>query len=457
MAMLIHGDAAFAGEGIVQETLNLSQLPGYEVGGTLHVVVNNQIGFTTPPEEARSCGYATDVAKMLQIPIFHVNGEDPEAVAQVSTWRWTSAASSARRGDRHVLLPPLGAQRGRRAGLHPAAAVRGDRAAPTVREGYLEHLLGKLGEITRRDRIEIATSAALRDLEQELGAARDDEFVPHTGTLESMWRQLPGRAGGVLCRGRRHGVDRASSSRRTWSAWPSARRLPRPPQAARLLDQRRQMAVGEQPLDWATAEALALATLAARATACGSAARTPARHLQPSPRRPARRAGRRAVSTALAAPRRPGECRDLNSPLSEAGVLGFEYGYSLVFPDGLVMWEAQFGDFVNAAQVIIDQFIASAEDKWRILSGLVLLLAARLRGQGPEHSSARLERFLWPWPPRTTCRSCNPTTPAQYFHVLRRQVLRRWRKPLVVMTPKSMLARTCTSCVSNSSTPCPPP
>ena len=436
-AILIHGDAAFAGEGIVQETLNLSQLRDYEIGGTIHVVVNNQIGFTTPPEEGRSCGYPTDVAKMLQIPIFHVNGEDPEAVAQV-----VDLALDFRNTFRRDVVIDMYCFRrwGHNEGDEPAFTqplmYRAIEQRPTVREGYLNHLL-QLGKVSRADADAIARTRQ-ETLEHELTLARSNDYVHEPGTLESMWQGYQGQEE-CFVEDVPTGVDRDRLAQymERLATVPESFHLHQ--RLRRVMNQRRAMAAGSAPLDWPAAELLAWGSIAAE----GYRVRMSGQDSQ---------RGTFSQRHAVLHDTQDGHtymplrhiCPDqapveiINSPLSEAGVLGFEYGYSLVFPDGLVLWEAQFGDFVNAAQVIVDQFIASAEDKWRHLSGLVMLLPHGFEGQGPEHSSARMERFLI-LAAEDNMQIVMPSTPAQYFHVLRRQVVRPWRKPLVVFTPKSLL------------------
>ena len=437
MTLLIHGDAAFAGEGVIQETLNLSQLNAYGVGGTLHVVVNNQIGFTTSPAEARSSTYATDVAKMLQIPIFHVNGEDPEAVAQVVRL----GMDFRREFKRDVVINMYGYRRlGHNEGDEPSftqpVLYRAIANRKPVREGYLEHLL-KLGGVTREEADAIA--AKRRELlEKELSESQSEKSTTSSDSLKGLWSKFKG--------GLEPLDDHVETgvAREKLVAWLEAQAKPPEgfhphPKIKRLLQTREQMARGEQPLDWAAAESLAFASLAvegARVRMSGQDTERgtfsqrhavlhdyqdghkymPLQHLDPK--------------------QAPVEI--YNSPLSETGVLGFEYGYSLDWPDGLVLWEAQYGDFWNVAQPIVDQFIASAEGKWQRLSGLGLLLPHGFEGSGPEHSSARLERFLH-LAAEDNLQIVYPTTPAQYFHCLRRQVLRSWRKPLVVMTPKSLL------------------
>ncbi|HEY1599323.1 MAG TPA: 2-oxoglutarate dehydrogenase E1 component [Pirellulales bacterium] len=437
LVLMIHGDAAFAGEGVIQETLNLSQLPGYTTGGALHVVVNNQIGFTTPPEQARSSTYATDVAKMLQIPIFHVNGEDPESVAQV-----VNLAMDFRERFRRDVVIDMHCyrRRGHNEGDEPSFTqpllYKAIEDRQSVSESYLERLL-LLGEITVDEADRIANERR-ELLEQAFSAVRSRGYAPPPRPPGGVWTgYLGGREENI------DDVDTGATRERLAGLLTSLAHVPENfhvhQKIERLLALRRAMAQGERPLDWSAAEALALATIATD-------------HI------PVRLSGqdcergtfsqRHAVLHDFETDARYTPLANLtadqaaveicNSPLSETGVLGFEYGYSLDRPACLVMWEAQYGDFVNVAQVIIDQFLVSAEDKWSRLSGLVLLLPHGLEGSGPEHSSARLERFLM-LAAEDNIQIVQPSTPAQYFHVLRRQVLRRWRKPLVVMTPKSLL------------------
>jgi len=437
LALLIHGDAAFAGQGVVQEILNLSQLPAYRVGGTLHIIVNNQVGFTTSPEDARSTTYCTDVAKMLQVPIFHVNGEDPEAVMQVVNLAMDFRAAF----QRDVIIDMYGYRRlGHNEADEPSFTqpqlYRAIEQRKPVREGYLDHLL-QLGGITRADADKIAEERR-EVLEKALFESKAPGYKLPTDAASGVWAQFKGGADsavpepitGVEIERLAPLIDKSTRVPDDFTLHPKLRKI---------LDNRRAMAAGKEPLDWATAEAAAFASLAVQGNRvrlsgqdCGRGTFsqrhavlhdfntgrpwTPLQHLDP----------------------KQGPVDIYNSALSEVAVLGFEYGYSLECPDGLILWEAQFGDFVNVAQVIIDQFISSAEDKWRRLSGVTLLLPHAFEGQGPEHSSARLERFL------SICAEDNiqvayPSTPAQYFHLLRRQSIRPLRKPLVVMTPKSLL------------------
>jgi 2-oxoglutarate dehydrogenase E1 component len=447
MAVLIHGDAAFAGEGVIQETLNLSQLAGYTTGGTLHVIVNNQIGFTTGPEEARSSTYASDVAKMLQIPIFHVNGEDPEAVAQVARL----ALDFRREFKRDVVINMYGYRRlGHNEGDEPAftqpVLYRAIAERKSVREGYLERLL-KLG-VTREEADAIASSrnAMLETALAESQTAVKTSETPHS---RGVWDKYQG---GLEPDG--EGPE-TGVPREKLVAWLEAQtRLPEDfhphPKIKRFLGARSRMAAGEQPVDWSAAESLAFASVAAdgiRVRLSGQDSERGTFSQRHGVLHDYEDGHAYMPLEAVAAEQLRPEVEDetstapveiLNSPLSELGVLGFEYGYSLDYPDGLILWEAQYGDFWNAAQPIVDQFIASAEQKWRRLSGLVLLLPHGYEGAGPEHSSARLERFL-ELGAEDNLQVVYPTTPAQYFHCLRRQALRTWRKPLVLMTPKSLL------------------
>ena len=436
MVFLIHGDASFAGEGVVQETLNLSQLKGYRTGGTMHVIVNNQIGFTTCPAEGRSSTYATGVAKMLQSPIFHVNGEDPEAVVQVVKL----AMDFRMTFKRDVIIDmycyrQLGHSETDEPAFTQPRMYRAIRRKPSVRNVYLEHLLSG-GGITREEADRV--SAERHELlETALAEARRDPKQRHAAS-GGVW---DGYLGGPESEA--DDVETSVERERLRRLLELVTRLPDDfhphPKIKRLLESRRGLAQGEPPLDWGAGEALALATLATegyRVRLSGQDSERGTFSHRHSVLHDYKDGHPYSPLAHLADDQAPVEI--YNSPLSEAGVLGFEYGYSLDYPTALVLWEAQFGDFANAAQVIFDQFITSAEDKWRRLSGLVMLLPHGFEGMGPEHSSARLERFLQ-LAAEDNIQVAYPTTPAQFFHLLRRQVVRRWRKPLIVMTPKSLL------------------
>jgi 2-oxoglutarate dehydrogenase E1 component len=435
LGIMIHGDAAFAGEGIVQETLNMSKLPGYAIGGVLHVIVNNQIGFTTPPGEGRSTTYATDVARMLQVPIFHVNGEDPEAVAQVVQLAMDFRAEF----QSDVFIDMYGYRRlGHNETDEPTftqpVLYRKISERKNVREGYLGHLL-ELKNVSREEADKILAGCHAK-LENQLQAARADkcETVPER---RSVWRDYIGGPEPAAEPDTGVEIKKLSPLLHKLTALPTGFRVH--VKLDRMLAARREMADGKQPLDWAAGEALALATLTTEGARIRLTGQDTGRGTF-SQRHAIlydQEDGHSFVPLQHLAPEQsPVEI--VNSPLCETGALGFEYGYSLDCPKSLVLWEAQFGDFVNAAQVIIDQFLTSAEAKWRRLSGLVLLLPHGFEGMGPEHSSARLERFLT-LAAEDNIQIVQPTTPAQYFHVLRRQAIRNWRKPLIVFTPKSLL------------------
>jgi 2-oxoglutarate dehydrogenase E1 component len=442
MGVILHGDAAFAGQGVVQEMLNMSEIPGFRTGGSLHIILNNQIGFTTGVRQARSSHYCTDVAKMLQIPIFHVNGEDPEAVAQ-ATW----LAMEFRHAFKKDVVIDMYCyrRRGHNEGDDPTVTqprmYRQINAMKTVRESYLENLV-RLGEVTKAEAEAIAVER--RDhLENELARARDPHF-----DYEAHREQEYRRGRWAAYRG---GKD--SNVPDVTTAVPEAKLAaylralgsvpenfnPHPKLRRLVLEKRSEAARGETPLDWGTAENLAYASLLAEGTPVRLTGQDVGRGTF---------SHRHAVlhdyeTDELYIPLNSvaqGQARFQvwNSPLTETAMLGYEFGFSLDSPDSLVLWEAQFGDFFNVGQVIFDQFISTSEDKWDKLNHLVMLLPHGFEGQGPEHSSARLERFLQLAAEDNIC-VANLTTPAQLFHILRRQIVRPIRKPLVVMSPKSLL------------------
>lgn len=438
MCVLIHGDAAFAGEGVVQESLNLSQLPGYKTGGTLHVILNNQVGFTTDPAAGRSTTYASDIAKMLQIPIFHVNGEDPEAVAQV-----VNLAMEFRRTFHRDVVIDMYCYR--RHGHNESDEPRFTQPMmykkidnrKTVRDSYLERLL-KMDEVTAEEAASIA-EARKEKLDREFEAASDKaNFKPDTQSGAGLWKSYTG--------GEEDLADDPDTGVPAGKLTYVLKQLASYPEGfsphrklAKILTTRAETAAGNRPIDWPTAELAAFGSLALEGHPVRLTGQDVGRGTFSQ---------RHAVIYDVNNGRRHDILRHIddaqarvdiiNSPLSEAGVLGFDYGYSLDYPDGLVCWEAQFGDFVNAAQVIIDQFICSAEDKWNRLSGLVMMLPHGFEGAGPEHCSARIERFLT-GAAEHNVQIAYPTTAAQHFHLLRRQVIRKWRKPLIIFTPKFLL------------------
>lgn len=444
MTILIHGDAAFIGEGVVQETLNLSELPGYRTGGTLHIVLNNQVGFTTEPDQGRSCTYSTDIAKMLEIPIFHVNGEDPEAVAQVVNL----AMDFRKEFERDVVIDMYAY---RKLGHNEADEPRYTQplmyaaidAKKGVRESYLDHLLSMNG-LTRQEADAIA-EARHGQLSREFELAKSQPFVWDLQTMTGYWTGYFGGAEPTS-----DVVETAIPATRATELIQKLCEVPvgfsAHKKILRVLDERRDMGAGKSRLDWATAEAIAFGSLLLD----GHPIRMTGQDVERgtfSHRHAVLHdveTNARFMSLASLSPNQ-GRVEITNSPLSEAAVLGFEYGYSLDCPEGLILWEAQFGDFWNCAQCIVDQFITSAEDKWKRLSRLVMLLPHGFEGQGPEHCSARLERFLLLTAEHNVIVT-QPSTPAQYFHLLRRQARSKWSKPLIVLTPKSLLRNpTCSS------------
>jgi 2-oxoglutarate dehydrogenase E1 component len=439
LPLLIHGDAAFAGQGVVAEVLNLSQLPGYETGGTVHVIVNNQIGFTTLPADARSTMYCTDVAKMIEAPIFHVNGDDPIEVEFVSKL----ALDFRQRFSRDVVLDMYCYRR----------YGHNETDEPSFTQPKLYKRINAHLPVTKRFKDRMLQSGTLTTEEAE---TLEKEF---RSRLETALAEV--RTSGVTSKKDFHRgfEDSTAIFQPPYSHQEPETRISRElidlivsrmtrvpegftvqPQVKKLfLDRRRNQHQGQGPYDWAFGEALAFGSLLVEGT--------PVR-LSGQDSRRGTFSQRHCVLYDTASWQRyiplgnlkEGQARFCvyNSMLSEAAVLGFDYGYSMDFPDMLCLWEAQFGDFANGAQVVIDQFIVSSESKWQRPSGIVLLLPHGYEGQGPEHSSARLERFLQLCA-EENIQVCNLTTPGQYFHVLRRQVRRDFRKPLIIMTPKSLL------------------
>ncbi len=436
VAVLIHGDAAFAGQGIVAETLNMSQLQGYRIGGTIHLIVNNQIGFTTLPADARSTQYCTDVAKMIEAPIFHVNGDNPLAV------RWVSELAFEFRQTfkRDVVIDIYGYRRyGHNEADDPVSTQ------PTMYADISTH--PSVGTQFKKRLIDagVITAEAAATLQKEMDdrheqalaivkAAETDQtinsFTGSTAEPQPAYSHAP--------------VDTAVSKENLAKIVKALTSVPegfaiQPKLKSFLLEKRAKAWANGGPFDWAYAEALAMGSLLLEGIPVRLSGQDCRRGTfsQRNSYLYDQQTRERWCPLKHISPDQARLCI-YNSLLSEAGVLGFDYGYSLNYPDLLCMWEAQFGDFANGAQVIIDQFIASAESKWQRPSGLTLLLPHGYEGQGPEHSSARLERFLQLCA-EDNIQVCNLTTPAQYFHVLRRQMKRAFKKPLVIMTPKSML------------------
>jgi 2-oxoglutarate dehydrogenase E1 component len=458
--ILIHGDAAFAGQGVVMENFNLMNLAGYKTGGTIHIIVNNQIGFTTNPRDARSTPYCTDIAKFVQAPIFHVNAEDPEACVAIA-----QLAIEFRQEFRRDVVIDMVCYRkwGHNEGDNPAYTQplqsKVIEKKKPLSQVYAARLAEEEGQGVTAKVSEAIGEAFEEKLAEALGVS-DNAAAEYRARLEEAHADVKARLkeGQARKRGMQSFTGRWAGFTSRYSHEPVATAVPEVmidriadalgsfpdgftvhPNLLRVLQGRRDNVRNRKGVDWGTGEALAFGSLVLEGT--------PVRLSGQDSRRGTfahRHAavvdfntGAEYYPLANLDPKQaPFDVYD--SLLSEAAVMGFEYGYSLDDPASLVMWEAQFGDFANGAQVIIDQFLTSGESKWNRSSGLVLLLPHAYEGQGPEHSSARLERFL------QMCAEDNiqvayPTTPAQYFHLLRRQVKRAFRKPLVVMTPKSLL------------------
>ena len=431
LPVVIHGDGAFIGQGIVAETFNMSQLDGYKTGGTVHIVVNNQIGFTTLPHDARSTLYCTASAKMLDVPIFHVNGNDPVAAVHCIEM----ALDFRQQFGRDVVVDIVCYRKhGHNEGDEPSFTQPRLYASiaeqPLVSDLFLKSLIEE-GVIDHeeaqsfRDSFRTALECARNESRSETHKLRP-AIRPQLATPEML---DPADTAVSLERLREVGLPLTSE--------PDDFALN--PKIQRLIKQRREMVEGERPLDWGMVEALAFGTLltedipvrlSGQDVRRGTFSHRHAVYYEVGTRR-------RYLPLRKLAPKQA-DFRIFNSPLTEAAVLGFEFGYSLEYPNMLMLWEAQFGDFANGAQVIIDQFIASSESKWNETSNIVLLLPHGYEGQGPEHSSGRLERFLQACA-EDNIQVGNFTTPANLFHALRRQLCRSFNKPLVVMTPKSLL------------------
>ena len=436
MALLMHGDAAFAGQGLVPETLDLSELKGYRIGGTIHFIVNNQIGFTTNPVNSRSGPYCSDVAKIIQAPIFHVNGDDPESVVHVAR----IATEFRQTFKKDVVIDMFCYRRfGHNEGDEPAFTqplmYRKIAKQATTRHVYAEQLV-KEGVIAAEDEAKIVADMQAR-LESEFEAANSYK-ANKADWLDGAWSGLDAARGYDARRGTT-AVDMETLGEvgKALVTTPEGFNLNR--KIVRQLKTKEKLLTSGEGIDWATAEALAFGTLLVEGTPVRLSGQDcnrgtfSQRHAalidQENESRYMPLNNIREVQAKI---------EIVDSPLSEVAVLGFEYGFSLAEPRALVLWEAQFGDFVNGAQIIIDQFIAPGEYKWLRMSGLVMLLPHGYEGQGPEHSSARMERFIQLCA-EDNIQVVNCTTPANYFHVLRRQIHREFRKPLIVMTPKSLL------------------
>ena len=435
--ILIHGDAAFIGQGVVAETFNMSQLPGYSTGGTIHFVVNNQIGFTTLPADSRSSEYCTEIAKMVDAPIFHVNGEDPIAVMEMSK----IALEFRHEFGRDIVVDIYCYRRhGHNEGDEPAFTqpdLYGRiKNHPLPSEVFLNQIASH-GTVPAEEAAALK-AASLNELNDALSQvklaaaekAKAHEFAGSTAIFQPHYSHAP-----ITTAITKETLDTIAKTLTTvpedFRVLPKIKRI--------LLERRLQVWKAGGPYNWSFAEALAFGSLLLEGTPVrlsGQDSRRGTFSQRHSVLYDEDNRQRYIPLNHL----RPNQARFCvyNSPLSEYAVLGFDYGYSMDFPSQLYLWEAQFGDFANGAQIIIDQFIASSESKWRRPSAIVLLLPHGYEGQGPEHSSARLERFLQLCA-EENMQVCYPTTPAQYFHVLRRQMHRKYRKPLILMTPKSLL------------------
>jgi len=430
VAIAMHGDAAFAGQGICAETLNLSGVDGFSVGGSVHIIVNNLIGFTTVPRDSVSSQFSSDLAKRMAVPIFHVNAEDPDAVVRIGRialdYRYAFGTP--------VVVDLIGYRR------HGHSEVDDPTITQPLRYRKIE-AHPPMWQIYA-ERIGVDPQPMIQRVKEELDAAQEEaKEIEQRPAMRRLPRYWGGFIGGRYDAS--YEVDTAAPEETIAAIGESLITYPEGfnihPKVKKLLEQRLEMAQGKRPIDFGMAEALAFGSLV----------------LQGVPVRLSGQDSRRGTfnqrHAALIDTETEQEFVPLqhmapdqawfevyNSPLSEAAVLGFEYGFSRDFPEALVLWEAQFGDFANGAQIVIDQFIVASEDKWNLLSGVVLLLPHGYEGQGPEHSSARIERFLQ-LAARDNIQICQPSTAAQYFHLLRRQAVRMWRKPLIVFTPKSML------------------
>jgi 2-oxoglutarate dehydrogenase E1 component len=431
LPLLVHGDAAFAGQGVWAETLNYADLKGYTVGGTIHVIVNNLLGFTTTPSELHSTRFAADLARRQSVPIFHVNGEDVDAVVRVAhmavAYRYTFGSD--------VVIDLIGYRRHGHSEVDDPTVTQ-----PLLYKAIKEH--PPLWEVYAED-------IGAANVQERVAQVRSEFEAAHkrAGTLQKkpILRELPAYWNSY--KGGRHkaeyevntGVSQNELSElaERLSTYPAGFHIH--PKVKKLLEQRAEMGIGKRLVDFGMAEALAFGSLVKQGTPIrlsGQDTRRGTFNQRHSVLLDIENEQEYVPLEHIAS--NQARCDIYNSTLSEAAVLGFEYGYSRDYPEALVLWEAQFGDFANVAQAIIDQFVSSGEDKWNLLSGLVLLLPHGHEGQGPEHSSARIERFLQ-LAARDNFQICQPSTAAQYFHLLRRQSLRLWRKPLVVFTPKSML------------------
>jgi 2-oxoglutarate dehydrogenase E1 component len=439
LSVLVHGDAAFAGQGVVMETLNLAQTRGYGTGGTVHIVINNQIGFTTSdPRDSRSTLYCTDVVKMIESPVFHVNGDDPEAVVFATELAMDFRATF----NKDVVVDivcfrKLGHNEQDTPALTQPLMYKKIAAHPGTRRLYADKLEAQ-GVITAGESDRMAKD--LRAAMDEGAHTSDPVLSNYKSKFAVDWMPFLNRKW----------TDAADTSVPMAELQRIAERITTIPPELKLhplvekvIADRRAMGRGELPLDWGMGEHMAYATLVASGYAVRLSGQDSGRGTFTHRHAVLHDQNRERWDSGSYVPLEhvsdsQGPFTVIDSVLSEEAVLGFEYGYATAEPNSLVIWEGQFGDFVNGAQVVIDQFISSGETKWGRACGLTLMLPHGYEGQGPEHSSARLERFLQLCAEHNM-QVCQPTTPAQIFHLLRRQMIRMFRKPLVIMTPKSLL------------------
>jgi 2-oxoglutarate dehydrogenase E1 component len=432
LPLLVHGDAAFAGQGIFAETMNFADLPGYTVGGTVHIIVNNLVGFTTGSHEEHSERFSADLARRQSIPIFHVNAEDVDAVVRVGRiavdYRYTFGTD--------VVVDMIGYRRHGHSEVDDPTVTQ-----PLLYKAIKEH--PPLWEIYAEDMgsdAEAQAKAAEVKAEYEAGQKNAGSITkkPTMRDLPSYWNgYYGGRYKPEYDLETGLSTEELDELTEKLTTYPTGFHIH--PKVKKLLEQRAEMGAGKRDVDYAMAEALAFASLVKAGIPIrmsGQDSRRGTFNQRHSVLLDIENEQEYVPLQHIAADQE--RCEIYNSTLSEAGVMGFEYGYSRDYPEALVLWEAQFGDFANVAQAVIDQFVSAGEDKWGLLSGLVLLLPHGYEGQGPEHSSARIERFLQ-LAARDNFQICQPSNASQYFHLLRRQALRHWRKPLVVFTPKSML------------------
>jgi len=430
LPVIIHGDAAFAGQGIWAETMNLAGIDGYSVGGGIHIVVNNLIGFTAEPAESNSTRFSTDLAKRLAVPIFHVNAEDPAAVVRVAAL--AAEYRYAFRSD--VVIDLIGYRRHGHSEVDDPTVTQPLRYArikdhPPLFEIYAKQIGADASALSQQLHAEFA------DAQKKAASTRKKPVLVQMPDYWSLYHGGPWKPElevdtGLTCERVHEIADQLAS-------YPDGFHIH--PKIKKLLEQRASMGRGQHAFDYGMAEAVAFGSLLLEGTPVRLSGQDSQRgtfNQRHSVLIDIENEQRWVPLNHLSADQAPFSV--YNSILSEAGVLGFEYGYSRDCPEGLILWEAQFGDFANGAQIVIDQFIAAAEDKWGLLSGLVLLLPHGYEGQGPEHSSARVERYLQ-LAARDNIQIAQPSSAGQYFHLLRRQARRAWRKPLVVFTPKSML------------------